>query len=61
MQPERTLNLKCPDCGELKAKSLSEIKAQKAFQCDCGFYANLTPKDVTVEKKSPKQVKAIPA
>lgn len=43
MQPELTLNLKCPACGALTPKTLSCIKAQKAFDCDCGFHADLQP------------------
>lgn len=41
MQPELTLNLKCPACGSLTPKTLACIKAQKAFDCDCGFHADL--------------------
>ncbi len=41
MQPELTLNLKCPACGSLTPKTLSCIKAQKNFDCECGFHARL--------------------
>lgn len=39
MQPELTLNTKCPACGTLKPKTLAAIKAQTVFACDCGFHA----------------------
>ena len=39
MQPELTLNAKCPACGTLKPKTLAAIKAQTVFACDCGFHA----------------------
>jgi len=39
MQPELTLNTKCPACGSLKPKTLAAIKAQTVFECDCGFHA----------------------
>ena len=39
MQPELTLNTKCPACGTLKPKTLAAIKAQAVFACDCGFHA----------------------
>ena len=41
MQPELTLNTKCPACGSLKPKTLAAIKAQTVFECDCGFHAEL--------------------
>lgn len=41
MQPELTLNTKCPACGTLKPKTLAAIKAQTVFDCDCGFHAEL--------------------
>jgi len=43
MQPELTLNLKCPACGSLTPKTLSQIKAQKTFECDCGYHVDLQP------------------
>ena len=39
MQPELTLNTKCPACGTLKPKTLGAIKTLTAFACDCGFHA----------------------
>ncbi len=41
MQPELTLNTKCPACGSLKPKTLAAIKSQTVFDCDCGFHAEL--------------------
>ena len=38
----KELNLKCPSCGSVTKKTLSEIKAQREFHCDCGYYAELT-------------------
>ena len=61
MQPDRTLNLKCPACGELKARSLDEIKAQQYFECECGFYADLTPKTLTKDQPQRPAKKVVPA
>ena len=41
MQPELTLNTKCPACGALTPKTLDCIKALKAFDCECGFHASI--------------------
>ncbi|HAG94843.1 MAG: hypothetical protein CMK83_13810 [Pseudomonadales bacterium] len=60
MQAELTLNLKCPSCGSLTPKSLSEIKAQRAFDCECGFHADLQPQVARPEVKARKK-RALPA
>ncbi|AUM14166.1 hypothetical protein [Ketobacter alkanivorans] len=61
MQAELTLNLKCPSCGSLTPKSLTEIKAQKAFDCECGFHADLTPKALARPARQQREKLAIPA
>ena len=37
----KELNLKCPSCGSVTKKTLSEIKSQREFSCECGYYAEL--------------------
>ena len=52
MQPELTLNTKCPACGSLKPKTLAAIKAQTVFECDCGFHTELqTAAIATAQRK----------
>lgn len=43
MNADSILSLKCPSCGNRQQKTLSAIKAQQAFDCDCGFHADLHP------------------
>lgn len=62
MQSESTLNLKCPSCGSLTAKSLSAIKQQRTFECNCGCFAELRPRQFqSPEKGRNKKDRAIPA
>ncbi|MBA54051.1 MAG: hypothetical protein CMK89_06300 [Pseudomonadales bacterium] len=60
MQAELTLNLKCPSCGSLTPKTLTEIKAQKAFDCECGFHADLQTQPMVRPTKQREKI-AIPA
>ncbi|RLU00363.1 hypothetical protein [Ketobacter sp.] len=60
MQAELTLNLKCPSCGSLTPKTLSAIKAQAAFDCACGFHADLQAKPL-VKHGKPREKLAVPA
>lgn len=60
MQPVHTLNLKCPACGCVSAKTLTEIKAQKSFNCSCGFHADIQPQKIERPRSNPKKV-AVPA
>lgn len=60
MQAELTLNLKCPSCGSLTPKSLTEIKAQKAFDCACGFHADLQTQPMVRPGKQREKI-AVPA
>ncbi len=50
MSPELTLNMKCPACGVKTEKSLSQIKAQREFHCDCGYFADLSPRPMPKRK-----------
>ena len=43
MNADSKLSVKCPSCGNTQQKPLSVIKAQKAFDCECGYHANLQP------------------
>lgn len=61
MQAELTLNLKCPSCGSLTPKSLTQIKAQKAFDCECGYHADLTPQKMTRPVRQSREAMAISA
>ena len=60
MQAELTLNLKCPSCGSLTPKTLTEIKAQKAFDCECGFHADLQTQPM-VRPRTEREKIALPA
>ena len=35
MSQDYVLNQKCPACGTRKQSTLSEIKAQRVFECNC--------------------------
>lgn len=61
MQPELTLNTKCPACGSLKPKTLAAIKAQTVFECDCGFHAAVLAPAKPVAKKTVRKQKAAAA
>jgi len=61
MQAELTLNLKCPSCGSLTPKSLSEIKAQRAFDCECGFHADLQPQAMVRSARKEREKLAVSA
>ncbi len=60
MQAELTLNLKCPSCGSLTPKTLSAIKAQKSFDCECGYHADLQAKPL-VKPVQEREQEAVPA
>ena len=49
----RTFNLKCPACGQLTPKTLDAIKAQQAFDCDCGFHAPIATSSAAVPARQP--------
>jgi hypothetical protein len=61
MRSELTLNLKCPACGSLTPKSLTEIKAQKAFDCECGYHADIQAQSMASFLKHKREKAAIPA
>lgn len=43
MNADSKLSVKCPSCGNTQQKTLSVIKAQTSFDCECGYHANLQP------------------
>lgn len=47
LKSEQILNLKCPACGHLTPKHLSDIQSQRSFDCDCGFHADLNPEGIS--------------
>lgn len=58
MQPELTLNTKCPACGSLKPKTLAAIKVQTVFECDCGFHAAIQQAAPVATGKARRTAKA---
>ena len=56
MNADSKLSVKCPSCGNTQQKTLSVIKAQKTFDCECGYHANLQPKNLL----KPRDITASP-
>ena len=59
MQPELTLNLKCPACGSLTPKTLSQIKAQRVFDCVCGYHIDLQPLPVVKPRRQQQEQRKV--
>ncbi|OUS27556.1 hypothetical protein A9Q99_14005 [Gammaproteobacteria bacterium 45_16_T64] len=58
MNADSILSLKCPSCGGRQLKTLSAIKAQQVFNCECGYHADLQPKTALKPRSSQQTVQA---